>query len=125
MHFDTNTISKLSFPDFIIENMKFDPAQQKLSVALEGAWLDFDEGHKLGKGIITIDSWKEIHVRTYNSQTDSWTIEDPRQTDVLRDLCEVKYGESSVTLYGFGKMHGLWMEWQFIHPVIYADFEEH
>lgn len=122
MYFNNKTIDKLSFPDFYIEKMEFDPCKKNLLIAVEGAWLEFNGGKKLGKGVLRIDSWETVIIKSYHPKSSFWQVEDPLSTDRLKDLCEVKYGDSMITLCGFGKKNGYWMEWHFTNPEISADF---
>ncbi|MBS0627214.1 MAG: hypothetical protein JSS09_03270 [Verrucomicrobia bacterium] len=48
---DEGKMKHLSFPDFDIEKFEFNLAEKKLTIFLEGAWLDIDGRFQLGKGV--------------------------------------------------------------------------
>ncbi len=120
--FNEKTINKLSFPDFNIETMEFLPAQKKVLIKIEGALSD-DEENILGRGFLLFHSWKDISIRSFNYELNEWIDLNQSSADNLKDLCEVKTSDSTITLCGFGKMNGWWTEWTFIDSKLIAEFE--
>ncbi len=45
------------------------------------------------------------------------------EVEHLKDLCEVKFEDSTILLYGFGKQTGHWMEWKIQKMKMHAEFD--
>ena len=119
-----NMMKNLSFPDFQVEKMEFSPREKILKVYVEGAWLDADGGTKLGKGVLFFNGWEALSIRRYNSETEKWSLIDVEPpVEQLIDLCEFKFIDSTVFLFGFGKNLGQWMEWEIVNAKMHGEFE--
>jgi len=44
------TMNALSFPDFAVLGFELDEVSHRLSIEVEGAWLELDGGRALGRG---------------------------------------------------------------------------
>ena len=116
-------MKKLSFPDFEVEKMEFSLKEKILKIFVEGAWLDINEGIKLGKGILFFNEWESLSINRFNSSTKRWSMVDESSLEPLRDLCEVKFFDCTISLSGFGKKFGQWMEWKIVKATMHAEFE--
>jgi len=119
---DQNMMKKLSFPDYEVEKMEFFPQTKTLALVVDGGWLDVEDGVQLGKGVLFFKNWENLLIRRYNPLTSIWTNVEELSAEPLRDLCEVKFFNSSVNLCGFGKELGFWLEWQILNTEMYAEF---
>lgn len=120
---DEIMIRNLSFPDFNVEKMEFLPEQKILKVFVEGAWLGINEGTVLGKGVLFFNDWDLLSISRYDPILERWYEVEIRNAEELSDLCEVKFSNSNISLYGFGKKLGQWLEWKISHAKIHAEFE--
>lgn len=109
----------LSFLDFQVEKIEFHPKKKKLKVFVDGAWLDTNGGHQLGKGVLFFENWDDLSVDNFDST--GTRFEPP--IEYLEDLCELEIDDSSVVLRGFGKELGHWVKWKIINPRMHAEFE--
>lgn len=116
-------MKNLSFPDFEVEKMEFSRQEKLLKIFIEGAWLDVGKGTKLGKGILFFKEWGALSISRFNPIKEKWSPVEDFSPESLRDLCEVKFFDSTVSLCGFGKQTGQWMEWKIIKPKMHAEFE--
>lgn len=119
-----NMMKNLSFPDFEVEKMEFSPQKKILKIFVEGAWLDVDGGTKLGKGILFFNEWKSLTIYRFDPSTEKWSsADDEFPAEQLRALCEVNFFGSTISLSGFGKQLGQWMEWKIVNAKMHAEFE--
>lgn len=109
----------LSFPNFQVEKIEFHPKEKKLKVFVDGAWLDTNGRHQLGKGVLFFENWDDLSVDTFDSTGKRFES----SIEYLEDLCEFKIDDSSVVLKGFGKELGHWVKWKIINPRMHAEFE--
>ncbi len=121
---DENIIKNLSFPDFDIEKIAFFPEKKILKIFIEGAWLEVDGGSLLGKGVLCFYDWADFSISRFDPYIKNWSkVEELTNVEPLKDLCEMKFANSIIYLYGFGKQIGYWMEWKIQKPKMYAEFD--
>ena len=120
---DKNMMKKLSFPDFDVEKMEFLPQKKMLKIFIDGAWLDIEEGMQLGKGVLFFSDWENLSIRRFDSTIEKWFTVEELRIECLEDLCEVKFSDSTVSLCGFGKKNGQWMEWKIVNTKMHAEFD--
>ncbi|MBS0607618.1 MAG: hypothetical protein JSR57_11765, partial [Verrucomicrobia bacterium] len=96
---------------------------KKMKVFVEGAWLEINGGAQLGKGILYFNDWESFLISRFDPQTEKWSEVSEYEFEPLKDLCEVKFTDSTTYLYGFGKQIGHWMEWKIQKAKIYAEFD--
>ncbi|MES2344535.1 MAG: hypothetical protein V4494_01160 [Chlamydiota bacterium] len=115
-------MKNLSFPDFEVEKMEFSSQEKTLRIFVEGAWLDIDGGSKLGKGVLLFTGWETLSITKFNSNTQKWSPLEEFSAQPLKDLCEVKFFDSTVSLSGFSKETGQWIEWKIVNTKMCAEF---
>ena len=120
---DEKKMQNLSFPDFDVEKIEFVPEEKKLKICVEGAWLDIDEGSQLGRGILYFSDWENLSISRFDPQAEKWSYLNEPAIEPLRDLCEVKFTDSTIFLCGFGKQTGHWMEWKIRKAKMHAEFD--
>lgn len=121
---DENQMKDLSFPDFDVEKIEFFPEEKILTIFVEGAFLDIDEGFLLGRGVLYFNDWVNFSVRRFDPHTEKWSNVALLGVEHLKDLCEVKFRDSSILLCGFGKgIIGHWMEWEIHKAKMHAEFD--
>jgi hypothetical protein len=121
--FDKEAMKRLSFPDSDVEKVQFSRNQKSLKIFMKSGWLETDNGHQLGKGVLCFTDWKKLTISEFNPSTEKWSELDQSSLDFLKDICEVKFFNSSICLYGFGKKVGHWMEWKIQKTKMHAEFE--
>ena len=119
-----NEIIRLSFPDFDVRKIDFSNRDKNLKIFLDGAYLDLEEGMELGPGILFFDDWKNFTIRAFDAISDKWTDIDNENFEPLREICEFKFTDSTINLYGFTKHSSKWVEWNIESAKIQAEFEE-
>lgn len=120
---DEKIMQNLSFPDFGIEKIEFAPKGKKIKIFVEGAWLDLDGGSQLGRGVLYFDDWENLSISRFDLHTEKWSHLNESAIEPLKDLCEVKFADSTICLYGFGKETGHWMEWKIQKAKMHAEFD--
>ena len=120
---DEKTMKNLSFPDFDVEKIEFSPEGNELKIFVEGACLDINGGSLLGKGILYFKDWENLSMSWFDPNTEKWLDVNEAAIEPLKDLCEVKFVDSTIYLYGFGKQFGYWMEWKIQKTKMHAEFE--
>ena len=113
----------LFFPDFDIERIEVTPERKKIKIFVEGGWLDIDGGIQLGKGVLYFDDWENFSISSFDPYTEQWSYLNELAIEPLKDLCEVKFSDSVIYLYGFGKQTGHWMEWKIQKAKMHAEFD--
>ncbi len=121
--FDADVLKEISFPDVRVEKMEFLPNEKMLKVSINRASLDIGEGTLLGKGVLFFYNWENISIRKYDTPTKEWSDLDPYRAETLVDLCETTFFDSNVSLCGFSKESGQWLEWKIINTQMHAEFE--
>ena len=96
---------------------------KKLKIFVDGAWLEIDEGSQLGRGVLYFNDWENLSVSRFDPHTEHWLDVSVTAVEPLKDLCEVKFVDSIICLYGFGERSGHWTEWKFQKAKIHAEFE--
>src|SRR5882757_2502051 len=94
-----NMMTHLSFPDFDVEKIDFSQQNKTLKIFVDGAWLDLKGGQELGNGILFFDDWKNLTIRAFDSTLEKWTNIDIEKIDPLKDICEIKFTNSTVNLF--------------------------
>lgn len=122
-YLNEDMIKNLSFPDFSVKKMEFSPREKILNIFVDGAWLEVDGGTKLGKGTIFFEEWESLSVYRFNPDTEKWSHLDESSAETLRDLCEIKFFNSTISLCGFGKQTGQWIEWRIVNAKKHAEFD--
>ncbi|NGX46713.1 MAG: hypothetical protein K1000chlam3_00074 [Chlamydiae bacterium] len=120
---DEKVMKNLSFPDFDVEKIEFFPKDKKLKIYIEGAWLDVDGGSQLGRGILYFNDWENFLVSRFDPDTEQWLLINVFDIEPLKDLCEVKFNNETICLYGFGKRTGHWIEWKIQKTKMCAEFD--
>lgn len=121
---DSQMMRYLSFPDYDIEKIEFIPESKKLKIFIEGAWLDISGGQKLGKGILFFNDWDEIEIKVFDHENKRWLDLDQSSINQLKDICEIKFLDNSLYLYGFDKKSHLWMECKIVGSKMHSEFSE-
>ncbi len=104
-------IQQLSFPDFNVTGVKFDPACRYLEIAIDGAFFeDRSKGKLLNYGKLCFSHWEDFKAAQYNSTSDNWSPLPLNCIDNLKDICGFKYIKGKVYIEGFGKTSGLWTQ---------------
>lgn len=124
MTLNADMMTFLSFPDFEVIKMDFKPCDKALNIYMEGAWLDLNGGEKLGKGVLLFENWISLTIQTFDSTLEKLTTVDLEKFEPLRDICEIIFTNSSVTLCGFTKYTGLWTELNIYNASMHAKFEK-
>ncbi len=119
---DEEMVKKLSFPDFAIEKFAYSLNEKKVAITVEGAWLDRDRGYELGRGTLYFSDWKKLSISEFDSETDTWSDLNPSTIETLKDICEMKVTDASISLCGFGQERGCWVEWEFEEAKVWANF---
>lgn len=123
MKFGNDDIEFLSYPDFQVLDMKFSQIERNFTLKLEGAYFSNGTNEKLlGQGVLKVSDWKELHVRVFKLDPESWLPVEPTSAGNLRDLCEVKCNDADLSLSGFNDTNGLWTEWNFKNAKFEAEF---
>lgn len=120
---DETTMKNLSFPDFEVEKIEFSSEEKKLKIYIEGAWLDLNGGCQLGRGILYFNDWEDFSINRFDPQTEKWSHINASDVDPLKDICEVKFSDTFICLYGFGKQIGHWLEWKIQKAKMHAEFD--
>lgn len=120
---DEIKMRKLSFPDFEVEKMEFSPEQKILKIFVEGAWLEENGGKRLGKGILFFNNWESLTINRFDPVAETWSLVEIVHPEHLKDLCEIKFFNSNVSLCGFGEKIGQWLEWKIVNTKMHAEFE--
>ncbi|MGL4348416.1 MAG: hypothetical protein ACRCSV_03035 [Chlamydiales bacterium] len=71
------------------------------------------EGVELGKGILYFNNWENFSINRFDPYKEEWVHLNESIIELLKNICEVKFSDSIVYLYGFGKQTGQWLEWKF------------
>lgn len=121
---DENAMRFLSFPDFDVEKVEFSSADKALKVFVSGAWLDVTGGQELGKGCLYFADWEDFSIHRYDSLNEKWSNVSAMNIDPLKDICEIKFDDSSICLFGFTKQYGQWTEWRIKKSKMSAEFNE-
>jgi len=121
---DKRAMKYLSFPDFDVENMELSTKEKTLKVFIAGAWLDIDEGSQLGRGILYFSDWEKITISRFDPQTEEWLTISEVNTEPLKDLCEVQFADSDVSLCGFSTPSGHWVKWNIQKAKMRAEFAD-
>ncbi|MGL5263763.1 MAG: hypothetical protein ACRDAI_04195 [Candidatus Rhabdochlamydia sp.] len=119
-----NMMKNLSFPDFEVKKMEFFPQEKILKIFVEGAWLEMNGGTKLGPGILFFKEWKSLSINRFNPTSEQWFPIPEIPAESLRDLCEVKFSDSAISLCGFGNRTGQWIEWKMENAKMHAEFDD-
>ena len=119
---DEKKMKNLSFPDFDVEKFEFSPQKKELKIFIEGAWLDMDGGSQLGKGILYFNDWENLSISRFDPNIEKWSDLNESSVEPLKDICEMKFNDSTISLYGFGKKTGHWMGWEIRKAKMHAEF---
>lgn len=120
---DEDMMKNLSFPDFDVEKMEFIPEKKTLKVFVAGAWLDVNGGMLLNKGVLFFNNWDSLSIIRYDHALEKLFEVEIAHAEELSDLCEVIWLNSDVSLCGFGKQVGHWIEWKILNTKMRAEFE--
>lgn len=94
-----------------------------MKIFIDGAWLDIDGGIQLGKGVLYFNDWDNFSINRFDPYTEKWVNMNRSELEFLKDICEVKFANSKVCLYEFGKQMSQWLEWKFEKANMHAEFE--
>jgi len=121
---DEDAMESLSFPDFDIEKVEFSHEKKILKIFIDGAWLNINGGSLLGKGVLCFKDWANLSISRFDPYTKNWSnMNELTIVEPLKDLCEIKFANSTVYLCGFGRQSSHWMEWKLQHPQMHAEFD--
>lgn len=120
---DEKMMKNLSFPDFDVEKMEFSFEEKKMKIFIEGGWLNIGRGSLLGEGVLYFEDWENLIISRFDPFTEKWSDVNKPAIEPLKDLCDVKFSDSTICLYGFGKNTGHWMEWKIQKAQVHAEFE--
>ncbi len=120
---DASQMKNLLFPDMDVEKMEFFPHEKSLKVFVDGAVPDVEDGILLGRGILFFSAWESLSIRKFDAATETWSDLNELTAEYLRDLCEVEFLDSSVSLCGFSKQSDQWLEWKIARAQMHAEFE--
>lgn len=100
-------LSLLSFPDAQVESVDLDLPAKRLTLRVDGAWLDREGVGRIGAGALVLAGWERLEVRRYDHERDAWS---GVAFTPLRDICEFCADASRSVLRGFARDTGLWTE---------------
>ncbi len=95
-----------------------------MKIFVEGGWLNTGGGSLLGKGILYFDDWESLLISRFDPFTQGCSEIKELPIEPLKDVCEQKFLDSMIYLYGFGKVSGYWMEWKIQKAKVHAEFEQ-
>lgn len=121
--FEENLIKLLSFPDYEVEKIELSLEEKILKIFIEGAWLDLKDGIQLGKGFLCFQDWESFSMNRFDPHTEKWFTINELKVEPLKDICEMKFTDHAVYLYGFGKQIGQWTEWKIQKAKMHAEFD--
>lgn len=121
---DEKMMQYLSFPDMQVEKMEFEPQNKRLDILVNGAFLDVNNIGILGRGVLHFNDWESISIRRFDPFSEEWLETDNVEPEELKDLCEVCFTSSDVSLCGFGKTIGNWLEWKIKNTKMRAEFRD-
>lgn len=110
-------IQNLSFPDYKIENMKFDIPNRIIEIITNGGYLSINGGIRLKSCRLFVKNWQSIEVKLYRTQTKQWEKLNTDDMEKLIDICEFEYGEK-IIFRGFGAKTGQWIELVFFNAIL-------
>lgn len=109
MEIQGHDLSSVSFPDFAVLSWLLDAVLCNLAITTDGAFLDDDQGQRFSRASLSFANWDSLSVRRYDAQTETWE-HCSYDYDELKDICEFDISGEAVTLRGFGRKGGHWME---------------
>lgn len=112
-----NEIKQLSFPDCIVEEMKFDIPEKIVKIKTNIGYLSGNGGVKLKNCELIIRDWHELNVSLYRVTTKRWEKLDVDHIEKLVDICEFECDGKTV-FRGFGEITGQWIEIVFLNAVL-------
>lgn len=113
-------IYNLTFPDYTVEKFEFSLKTLQLKIFIDGAFLDLPTNKQsLGRGFLYFYEWSNLSIKRFNSNSNAWINID---MEPLKDICDIKFSNSTISLYGFGAITNNWLELQIHHAKIYAEF---
>jgi hypothetical protein len=102
-------IKKLSFSDYVVEDMRFDIFNRVMKITTNGGFLSVNGGVKLKSCHMIVKDWQLLNARLYRTKTKKWEKLDTSDLESLIDICEFCYGEE-IIFRGFGVKTGQWIE---------------
>jgi len=73
--------------------------------------------------ILYFNDWESLTISRFDPHTEKWSHLNESTIEPLKDLCEVKFADSTICLYGFGKQTGHWVEWKIRKAKMHAEFD--
>jgi len=114
----------LSFTDFNVINLNLSLKNKKLTIFIDGAYLNINNGIYFEKGLLRFTNWESISIRKYDYHFKTWIhLNEIENVESLENICKTSFSKSHVILSGFAKKSGQWMEWEITHAKIVAEFE--
>ena len=110
-------MQNLSFPDYKIENMKFDIPNRIMEIMTNGGYLSLNGGIRLKSCRLVVKNWESIEAKLYRTQTKQWENLDASDIEKLMDICEFECGEK-IIFRGFGAKTGQWIEFIFSKAIL-------
>lgn len=108
-------IFKLSFPDARVIKSSMNVQNKIFVMDIDNAWLDEDSGKVLNNVRLHISKWKELIVKKYESESETWINEDNHTNAFLKDICEFEFSLEKLVIKGFSFVNNQWHEWSFIN----------
>lgn len=124
MKYTYDQFKKLNFSDFNIESMTLDKVSKIVTIKIEGARLKENyDWLVLSHVLIKIYSWYEISILLYETNNSTWLSLNQDEYDPLKEICETNT-DNKLTLKGFGKRTGQWVEYIFFNAKIEISFDK-
>jgi len=123
---ELDEINRLSFPDFNVLEIQFDPKIKYLYIKIDGAWFETEnsKGKELKEGTMRFHSWENIILKKYDINCSKWILIAATEFEPIKDICEFQITKKNIYLRGFGKQSGLWVEYELVSPIMDFEFEE-
>ena len=99
----------VSFPDFAVLSWRIDIGERYMVIITDGAFLDEGNGQGFIRAKLCFSKWDWLCFRYFDAQVEKW-YKCSYDYDELKDICEFEVSEAQITLRGFGRRSGQWIE---------------
>ncbi len=126
VRFEIEQLQNLSFPDFNVIGVLFNPAEKYMQIEVDGAWFENlgSTGKELGNGTLIFKSWRNLEIWQYDSDLNTWVKMHFDAFECVKNICELIVGKNQICIQGFGKKSGKWLEYRIHSPQVQLEFEE-
>jgi hypothetical protein len=102
-------IASVSFPDCAVLFWLVDADLHRVAIRTDGAFLDNGENRNFTRAEMSFTNWSSIGVRRFDVKSNNWE-RCSYDYDELKDICEFAVSEKEITVRGFGRRTGHWIE---------------